>query len=107
MKINEFASMGGTSSGAIATVASPLMKKPIKRVQEEDSYDYGEPKRGDHVTFNGGEHYHGRVMKNNKDGSYNVRWTQTKTVKAHTPAEFTIIHRDKKNEGLESTILRR
>lgn len=31
MRLNEFASMGGTSSGGIATVATPLNKKPIKR----------------------------------------------------------------------------
>ncbi len=34
--LKEFASMGGTSSGAIATVTAPLMKKTIKRVQEDD-----------------------------------------------------------------------
>ncbi len=95
MRLYEIASMGGTASGAIATVASPLMKKPIKRVQE-DTYDYGNAMRGDHVTFNDEGASHGRVVKDNKDGTYNIRWTQTKTVKTHSPAEFTIIHRSER-----------
>ena len=102
IEITENASMGATSSGAIATVVAPRNKRV-----EEDTYDYGEPKRGDHVTFNDEGAAHGRVIKNNKDGSYTVRWTQTKTPKAHSPSEFTIIHRAEKNEGLENTILRR
>lgn len=93
MRLYEFASMGSTASGAIATVATPLNKKPIKRVQE-DSYE--EPRRGDDVTFNDEGASHGRVIKNNKDGTYKIRWSTTKTTKDHPPEEFTIIHRRKR-----------
>ena len=48
MRIYEFASMGGTSSGGIATVATSMNSKPIKRVDEveddvEDEEDDVEP----------------------------------------------------------------
>ena len=93
MRIYEFASMGGTSSGGIATVATSMNSKPIKRIQEDG---YGAPKRGDDVMFNDEGAASGVVVKDNKDGTYNIRWSTTKTVKKHSPDEFTIINRRNK-----------
>ena len=48
MRIYEFASTGGTSSGGIATVATSMNSKPIKRAYGETTNvtDYNPPSHG-------------------------------------------------------------